>query len=236
MRTPLLTRNERAQAEAVLRTQGLMATMPADLQDKVFASGEWRRVPPRQPLFHAGGETSSVQGVASGVIALETSLGGPEMTLVDVVSAPFWFGGQPQVDGTMRWITATARTEVLVFTIPAAIGNVLLYTDQRLFVFVLQLVTRLFWNSMTALADSVIPDSRLRCVATLLRIGGRRNADAAPVILPISQTELSQLCNLSRQTSGDVLRGLEADGLVTLGYRSITLNNPARLRALGEFN
>ena len=213
-----------------------MASMPVDLQDKVFASGEWRRIPPRQPLFRAGDETSSVQGVACGVIALETSLGGAEMTLVDVVSAPFWFGGQPQVDGTMRWITATARTEALVFTIPSAIGNMLLYTDQRLFVFVLQLVTRLFWNSMTALVDSVIPDSRLRCVATLLRISARRNADPSPVTLPISQTDLSQLCNLSRQTSGDVLRALEAEGLVTLGYRSITLNDPARLRALGDFN
>jgi CRP-like cAMP-binding protein len=112
----------------------------------------------------------------------------------------------------------------------------LLYTNQRLFVFVLQLVTRLFWNSMTALVDSVIPDSRLRCVATLLRISDRRNADPSPVTLPISQTDLSQLCNLSRQTSGDVLRALEAEGLVTLGYRSITLNDPARLRALGDFN
>jgi CRP-like cAMP-binding protein len=236
MRSPLLNRNERSEAEAVLRSQGLMATMPPDLQDKVFASGEWRRVPARQPLFRAGDDTSSVQGIASGVVALETSVGGPEMTLVDVVSAPFWFGGQPQVDGTMRWITATARTEVLVFSVPPAIGNMLLYSDQRLFVFVLQLVTRLFWNTMTALADSVIPDSRLRCVATLLRIGGRRNADTSPVTLPISQTDLSQLCNLSRQTSGDVLRGLEAEGLVTLGYRSIRLNDPARLRALGEFN
>lgn len=236
MRTPLLTRNERAQAEAVLRTQGLMATMPVDLQDKVFASGEWRRVMPKQPLFRAGDDTSSVQGVASGVVALETSVGSPEMTLVDVVSAPFWFGGQPQVDGTMRWITATARTEVLVFSIPPAIGNMLLYSDQRLFVFVLQLVTWLFWSSMTALADSVIPDSRLRCVATLLRIGGRRNDDPSPVTLPISQTDLSQLCNLSRQTSGDVLRALETEGLLSLGYRSITLNDPARLRSLGDFN
>jgi CRP/FNR family transcriptional regulator, cyclic AMP receptor protein len=157
------------------------------------------------------------------------------MTLVNTVSAPFWFGGQPQVDGSMRWITAIARTEAHVFTIPAAIGNALLLSDQRLIWFVLQLVTKLFEVSMTALADSLIPDSRLRCVATLLRIGDRRNNDTTPVTLPISQNDLSQLCNLSRQTSGDVLRGLEAEGLVTLGYRSITLNHPARLRAMAEF-
>jgi CRP-like cAMP-binding protein len=235
MRTTLLGRNERTKAEALLRAQGLMASMPVDLQDKVFAHGEWRRVPPRQPLFRAGDETSSVQGVASGVISLETSAGSAEMTLVDIVSAPFWFGGQPQVDGSMRWITAVARTEVHVFTVPAAVGNALLYSDPRLFAFVLQLVTRLFWNSMTALADSVISDSRLRCVATLLRISNRRNDDNTAVTLPISQSDLSQLCNLSRQTSGDVLRALEAEGLVSLGYRSITLIDPARLRAMGDF-
>ncbi len=235
MRTTLLTRNERTKAEAILRSQGLIAAMPVDLQDKVFAAGEWRRVPARQPLFRAGDETSSVQGVASGVISLETSAGSTEMTLVNIVSAPFWFGGQPQVDGSMRWITAIARTEAHVFTIPAAVGNALLLSDQRLIWFVLALVTKLFEVSMTALADTLIPDSRLRCVATLLRISDRRNNDTTPVTVPISQNDLSQLCNLSRQTSGDVLRGLEAEGLLTLGYRSITLNNPMLLRALSDF-
>jgi hypothetical protein len=40
------------------------------------------------------------------------------------------------------------------------------------------------------------------------------------------------MANLSRHTSGEILRELEADGLITLGYRSIALRDPASLRAI----
>jgi DNA-binding GntR family transcriptional regulator len=48
----------------------------------------------------------------------------------------------------------------------------------------------------------------------------------------LSQEELAAISNLSRTSISTILREFEEAGLVTLGYRSVSLTYPARLRAL----
>ena len=48
------------------------------------------------------------------------------------------------------------------------------------------------------------------------------------------QTELAMLCNLSRNTFSRVVRDFASRRLVTLGYKSLTVNDPVRLRAVAE--
>jgi CRP-like cAMP-binding protein len=86
--------------------------------------------------------------------------------------------------------------------------------------------------ALAALADALIPDNQRRAIAVLLRIAGPAAAAETPVVVPVGQYELARLSNQSRQTVGDLLRALAADGVVTLGYRRITINGPARLQAL----
>jgi CRP-like cAMP-binding protein len=232
MDSPLLSRSQQAHCAGILQTRSLLASLPTDLQEHFLALGKWRRLAPRTALFHAGEERGVLLGIASGFVAFESAASEQPMTLVDVQSGPLWLGGQPLVDGSMRLITAVARSEVEVIVMPAGCLNRLIASDLRYYPLALAIAARMFWITVTALGDALIPDSRQRCIAALLRISGRRSGDDSPVMIPISHTDLSQLCNLSRQTSGDVLRSLEAEGMLTLGYRSVTLTAPARLRAL----
>jgi uncharacterized membrane protein len=50
----------------------------------------------------------------------------------------------------------------------------------------------------------------------------------------LSQDELAALSNMSRTTISTILRDLENDGLIKLGYRSVTVIHPGRLRALAD--
>jgi CRP-like cAMP-binding protein len=79
--------------------------------------------------------------------------------------------------------------------------------------------------------DMLIPDSRRRCIAALLRIAGCRNVGTAPAKAAMTRDELAGMANLSRQTIGPILRDLAAAGLVEVGYRVIVLHDPAGLRA-----
>ena len=87
---------------------------------------------------------------------------------------------------------------------------------------------------VTIAADLLIRDSELRCAAVLLRLGGRRFAgpdDAAPAVIPLTHDELAAAANLSRNTTGAMLRKLTARGLIELGYRGIIVRTPPALRA-----
>jgi CRP-like cAMP-binding protein len=92
--------------------------------------------------------------------------------------------------------------------------------------------------AMQIAADLLIRDASARCAAVLLRLAGRRwvsgpDADLSSEI-PASQTELAMLCNLSRNSFSRVVRGLSSRGLLTLDYKSLTVNDPARLRDVAD--
>jgi CRP-like cAMP-binding protein len=91
---------------------------------------------------------------------------------------------------------------------------------------------------MQIAADLLIRDASARCAATLLRLAGRRwvsgpDADL-PSEIPASQTELAMLCNVSRNTFSRVVKEFSSRRLVSLNYRSLTVNDPARLRVVAD--
>jgi CRP-like cAMP-binding protein len=92
--------------------------------------------------------------------------------------------------------------------------------------------------AMQTAADLLIRNASARCAAVLLRLAGRRWAaepDAGlPFEIPASQTELAMLCNVSRKTFSRVVKGFTSRRLVTLGYKSLTVNDPARLRDIAN--
>jgi CRP-like cAMP-binding protein len=92
--------------------------------------------------------------------------------------------------------------------------------------------------AMQIAADLLIRGAAARCAAVVLRLASRRWAsgpDASlPSDVPASQTELAMLCNVSRNTFSRVVKEFSRSGLVTLDYKSLTVDDPARLRRLAD--
>ena len=59
-------------------------------------------------------------------------------------------------------------------------------------------------------------------------------AHPAPVTLKIRHEELAELVGVSRMTIGTLLTGLEADGLLTRGYRRLVVTQPEALRHMSQ--
>jgi CRP/FNR family cyclic AMP-dependent transcriptional regulator len=94
-------------------------------------------------------------------------------------------------------------------------------------------------------------DRRLAIVDTLL-IAGAPNRIAASLIrvaygavgpksgervsIMLSQSELGEMANTSRNLTGRTLKEMERKGWISIGYRTLTIIDPDRIKAFGAEN
>jgi CRP-like cAMP-binding protein len=91
--------------------------------------------------------------------------------------------------------------------------------------------------ALSAADDLMLKDPVRRCAALLLRLAGHRAAHAATMTfdtLPLSQNDITEALNMSRSSTGAILRQLERDGTVKLEYGAIRLLDVPRLKAMAS--
>jgi CRP-like cAMP-binding protein len=189
-------------------------------------------------LFQAGDGGTDVFGVAGGVVSMQCRFTHSDAVLVHMLWPGDWFGTPPVLFERSRRATAVARTDVEILRVP---GDELRALLRRRPAWSAELGRDVvYWLDISTqgLVDLLIRDTSARCAAVLLRLAGRRWAsdpDAGlPSEIPASQAEIAMLCNVSRNTFSRVVKEFSSRRLVTLNYRSLTLNDPARLRVLAD--
>jgi CRP-like cAMP-binding protein len=227
-----VTPAERFAATAEFNREGWLREIPGALREWLLSECSWRRFAPGESLAREGDAMGGLYGIAKGSFLFETSTATGDVALLDVRHGPFWFIARPMLPGHARLVTTIAKTDIIACYIAQANLWRFIGDNPELRPHITRVVAETLEVTIASLADALIPDNRLRAIAVLLRIGGRQSAGDEPAIIPVGQDELARLCNLSRQTIGDVVRDLAAEGLLTLGYRRITINQPASLRQL----
>jgi CRP-like cAMP-binding protein len=189
-------------------------------------------------IYQANEVGQDVFGISSGVVTLQSKLTHPDAVLLHMLRPGEWFGTVPVLLKRTRRVTAVARTDVNLLRVPGDELRALLRRRPGWFH---ELGRDAIYNmdlAMQIAADLLIRDASGRCAAVLLRLAGRRWASAPeaslPSEIPASQTELAMLCNVSRNTFSRVVREFSSRSLVTLNYRSLTVNDPARLRDVAD--
>ena len=189
-------------------------------------------------IYQAGDAGRDVFGISAGVVTLQCRFTHPDALLLHLLRPGEWFGTVPALLEQSRRITVSARTDVQLLRVPGDELRALLRCHPewvgelgRDMVYYLDL-------AMQGAADLLIRNASARCAAVLLRLAGRRWASGPDADLhseiPASQSELAMLCNVSRNTFSRVVKEFTSRRLVTLGYRSLTVNDPARLRVLAD--
>jgi CRP-like cAMP-binding protein len=188
--------------------------------------------------YQAGEVGQDVFGISSGVVTLQSKLTHPDAVLLHMLRPGEWFGTVPVLLVRSRRITAVARTDVELLRVPGDELRAMLRRRPEWIAEIGRDVAHYMDLGMQIAADLLIRDASARCAATLLRLAGRRwtsgpDADL-PSEIPASQADLAMLCNVSRNTFGHVVKEFSSRRLVTLNYRSLTVNNPARLRVVAD--
>jgi CRP-like cAMP-binding protein len=206
-----------------------------EFAESFLAHCHWRQVAAGTGIQHAGELGGVICGVASGSVTVTTSLSSPDSPTIHVMHAGGWFGYVPLFIPGARPNSIVARTDVTLAGMTQAEIEAFLAPRPEWWRHI-GVLGILYANVATSIAaDMMIRESSRRCAAALLQLADCRHADpvgAQSVGAPLSQEELAAISNLSRTSVSTILRAFEENGLIKLGYRSVTLVNPARLRLL----
>lgn len=218
--------------------RGWFAQSHPQFRSDVFALARPKSVAAGSVIYQAGDVGHDIFGISSGVIAVQSRLTHPDAVLMHLLRPGDWFGSGPVLFERSRRVTAVARTDVDLLRVP---GDELLVLLRR----------RPEWSAelgrdaayfmdvaMQIAVDLMIRHATARCAAVLLRLAGRRwtsDPDAdLPSEIPATQDELAMHCNVSRTTFSRVVNGFASRRLVTINYRTLTVDDPARLRVVAD--
>lgn len=220
---------------ALLINTGWLRHTPREFAEAFIAHCHWRSFAAGTGIQHAGEDGGIVAGIAHGSAVLTTSLSTPDSPVLHIMHPGDWFGYMPLFLPGARPNSIVARTDVTIAVMSQAEVEAFIAPMPQGWRYLAVLAARAANLATGIAADMMIRDSNRRCAAALLNVANCRRGEPSsmPVLnAPLSQEELAAIANLSRTSISSILRDLEADGLIELGYRTVTLRDPARLRSL----
>lgn len=228
---------DREEGLSILASRGWLAEAPAEFRTQFLSAARWRHVDQGATVTLGGEEKDDVVGLAQGTVAVMSTLGHAGTPTMHLAHAVTWVGYGPLLLDRPRVVTVEARTPLWIAVIPKA--KIVPLLDE----------TTLWWRCFTRLlaeygdisamiaSDLLIRQSDRRLAATILRLAGHRIPGAqsgGDVRLPVTQAELADAANLSRNAAGTILRALAAKGFIETDYRGIVVLDRAGLQRFVE--
>lgn len=226
-----------AQAKNVLGRYGWLSLQDEEIKQAMFEIGFLRTVEAGQTLFTAGDGEAALHALVSGWQDVLVSPWTESPTLIHVSGPATWGGGLQVMTPVSRRATVVTRTRCQVAWFKAsdvrAIGQRLPQMAASLG-FLSTLYTDWLVSIVAAQAERKA-GNRVRL--TLLRVLGEGTPEGGPmqpdpILLPLGQSEISEMSLLTRNVVGPCLKQLEEEGAIKMGYRSIEVLDRNILRRL----
>jgi CRP-like cAMP-binding protein len=228
---------QREEGLALLAASRWLSATPRGFRDALLSGARWSRVEAGEPLTLGGEDRRELIGIAEGIAGVTSVLGPAETPMLTLVHAVCWVGYGPMLRDRARVVTVEARTPLWVATIPETRLLPVLAQTPAWWRCFLPLMAE-YGDAAAAIAcDLLIRRSDQRLAATILRFANLRGFGAKPAAvtrIPVSQAELAEAANLSRNAAGRILRRFSSQGLIDTDYRGLKLRDPAGLAAVAE--
>ncbi|WP_342246225.1 Crp/Fnr family transcriptional regulator [Pseudomonas sp. OTU5201] len=215
----------------LLLTGQWFSQLPASLQDDLLAMAQVRRLEPGQRLFRRGDPPCGLYAVLDGAIRVGSiSESGKEALLV-LVEPPHWFGEISLFDGQTRTHDAFAEGPVTLFNLPQAPLLALLQQRPEHWRDFALLMSQKLRLAFIALEEMSLLPAPQRLARRLLMIAEGYGAGTRQRrVIHLAQEQLAMMLALSRQTTNQILKELEAQGALRLNYGEIEILDPELLR------
>jgi CRP-like cAMP-binding protein len=220
----------------ILSSFGWLADMSPGFREAVIAEGRWKKLVVGDRITTAGDVKAELIVLAEGVATLTSGVGYAETPLIHVFRPPFWFGYAFFVGSGPRRFTTTMRSGGWTMSINGHRLGLLLDKEPGGWPSVVRLAMRYGDLAATIGGDLVIRESERRVIAVLLRCSGHRDPAEGPPLrnVPITQSELADATNLSRNSIVAILQELASRELVELNRGFIGIRDPSGLLSLLE--
>lgn len=217
----------REDALRVMEHHGWLSRRPAAFREEVVRRSRLRCFAAGESFYNAGDPPMGMVGVVSGTMYIRMP---PADSIGSIAAIGQWIGDAAAFMGTLRWVSLTAGSRLFVLHLPQAGFEVMIADAVNCRHFAINTAEALA-EAVTVVANLIQPDSEIRVAQRPLTRMGVHGADRTHAI-DIAQADLATMCRLSRQTLNKVLAGLEARGIVALGYRRIDVIDRAALQSL----
>ena len=207
--------------------------LPAPLQDSLLAAARLRRLSAGQRLFKRGDPPCGLYAVLEGAVRIGAVNEQGKEALLSLVEQPHWFGEICLFDGQARTHDAFGLGQCTLLHIPqtallAMLDEQPLYWRQLALLMSQKL--RLTFINLEQL--SLLPAPARLAHRLLMIADSYGEIDPPRRVLQLPQEQLASMLSLSRQTTNQLLKELEGQGIVSLRYGEIEITDAERLRVL----
>ncbi|MCP2064810.1 Crp/Fnr family transcriptional regulator [Pseudomonas laurylsulfatiphila] len=207
--------------------------LPDSLQDSLLSAARLRRLSPGQRLFKRGDPPCGLYAVLEGAVRVGAVSEQGKEALLSLVEPPHWFGEICLFDGQPRTHDAYGVGPCILLHIPQ--NTLLTLLDEhpqhwrQLALLMSQKLRMTFINHEQL---SLLP-APARLAHRLLMIAEGYGETTPPRrVLQLPQEQLAAMLSLSRQTTNQILKELQGQGVIGLSYGEIEILDAARLREL----
>jgi CRP/FNR family transcriptional regulator, cyclic AMP receptor protein len=207
--------------------------LPVQLQDSLLANARLRSLAPGQRLFQRGDPPCGLYAVLEGTVRIGAVSEEGKEALLSLVEAPHWFGEISLFDGQPRTHDAYAVGPCSLLNVPQAALLELLDEHPQYWRQLALLMSHKLRLTFINLEQLSLMPAPARVANRLLMIArGYGETDTPRRVLHLPQEQLALLLSLSRQTTNQILKDLQGQGILKLGYGEIEILDEARLRVL----
>ncbi|WP_025808512.1 Crp/Fnr family transcriptional regulator [Pseudomonas chlororaphis] len=207
--------------------------LPVQLQNSLLANARLRSLAPGQRLFQRGDPPCGLYAVLEGTVRIGAVSEEGKEALLSLVEAPHWFGEISLFDGQPRTHDAYAVGQCSLLNVPQAALLELLDEHPQYWRQLALLMSHKLRLTFINLEQLSLMPAPARVANRLLMIArGYGETDTPRRVLHLPQEQLALLLSLSRQTTNQILKDLQGQGILKLGYGEIEILDEDRLRAL----
>lgn len=207
--------------------------LPAELQNSLLGMSRVRRLVPGHRLFQRGDPPCGMYAVLEGAVRIGAVNEQGKEALLSVVEAPHWFGEICLFDGQPRTHDAVSVGQCTLLHLPQAPLTAFLQEHPVYWRDIARLMSHKLRLTFINLEHLSLMPAPVRVANRLLMIAeGYGEIEPARRVLQLPQEQLALMLSLSRQTTNQILKDLQGQGIVQLAYGEIEILDIERLRAL----
>ncbi|MFP6847948.1 MAG: Crp/Fnr family transcriptional regulator [Pseudomonas sp.] len=220
--------------QARLREGNWFNALPAELQAALLASAQVQQLTAGQVLFRRGDKPCGLYAVVEGGMRIGAVNAAGKEALLTLVEPPYWFGEISLFDGQPRTHDAFAEGPTTLLLVPQARLLALLEQQPqhwRDFALLMSQKLRLAFNALEEM--SLLPAAP-RLARRLLLIAENYGEGEPRRVIHLPQEQLALMLAISRQTTNQILKELEGQGILRLTYGEIEILDLLQLRKASQ--
>jgi CRP/FNR family cyclic AMP-dependent transcriptional regulator len=222
---------DREKCETIVRSIGWLSRQPDTFQSTLLKQAKLITFDGEETVYLPGADLGGIFGAISGSFRVYVPGRRGNYALTHILRAGVWFGEGPINSGGLRTMGFVAAEPSHAFHVSFAQLSKLVSEDMQASRSIASLSEFGLNVAAAAVSDLLIPSGEKRIASVLLRITAMEENEfgTAPMAFRLTQAQLGEMANASRDLVNRILKKFEAKGWLTSGYNQIVINDAPSL-------